>query len=79
MGASGEDILLSEAAISSLPYSIECKSRAAVSVYPWFEQACTNANGRTPLLVIKQNASKPLVLLDMDDFFRIISENTKNG
>jgi hypothetical protein len=72
MGVSGRDVQLSEAALSVFPYAVECKNKARIAVYSDYEQACTNANGDTPLLVIKQNQSKPLVVIDMEDFFNLI-------
>lgn len=72
MGASGEDIQLSPAARRWFPYSTECKSRATVSVYAWYQQAKTNSpTGMEPLLVIKQNNSKPLVVIDLDAFMEL--------
>lgn len=76
MGQSGEDIQLSPAARSLLPISIECKSRAAIAVYGMYEQAVVNAKqGEQPLLVIKQNHSDPLVVVDADWFFRTYKNN----
>lgn len=73
MGASGEDIQLSPAARRWFPYSTECKSRATVSVYAWYQQAKTNSpTGMEPLLVIKQNNSKPLVVIDLDSFMELV-------
>jgi hypothetical protein len=36
MGATGEDLLLSPAARRQLPISLECKSRASISVYGFY-------------------------------------------
>lgn len=66
MGASGEDVQLSQAARALLPVSIECKSNARHAVYGLYEQAKVNARNYEPILVIKQNNSKPLVVLDFD-------------
>lgn len=72
MGAKGEDIQLSPAARKLFPFSVEAKSRASIGVYAWYQQAKTNApKGTTPLLVIKQNHSKPLVLIDLDSFMEL--------
>ncbi len=45
MGVSGEDLLLSPAARRKLPISMECKSRASISVYGHYQQAIENAGG----------------------------------
>ena len=72
MGASGEDIQLSPQARRWFPYSVEAKSRATIAVYKWYDQAVTNTKpGTEPLLVIKANRRKPLVLIDLDKFMEI--------
>jgi hypothetical protein len=73
MGATGEDIQLSPAARRSFPFSVECKSRATIGVYKWYDQAVTNAgSGVEPLLVIKANRRKPLVVIDLDAFMELV-------
>ena len=68
----GEDILLSETARKLLPYSIECKMRAKIAVYEWMEQAQKNCGANTPLVVLRANYKKPMVLIDLDDFLRLL-------
>ena len=71
MGAQGEDIQLSPAARKLIPFNIECKNRAAIAIYNDYKQA--NAHGKhNPLLVIKQNHSKPLAVLDFDLFLALL-------
>lgn len=73
MGVGGEDIQLSPAARRSFPYSVEAKSRATISTYKWYDQAVANAgSGVEPLLVIKANRRKPLVVIDLDAFMEIV-------
>lgn len=73
MGASGEDILLSPAARNVLPISIECKSRDKMAVYGFYEQAKNNAKGRgEPVVFIKQNRSRPLVVVDAEHYLDIM-------
>ena len=73
MGASGEDVQLSPAARRWFPFSVECKSRATISTYAWYQQAKTNApKDTTPIVVMKQNHSKPLVLIDLDSFMELV-------
>lgn len=72
MGAGGEDVQLSPAARKLFPYSVEAKARASISVYAWYQQAKTNApKGMEPLLVIKQNYGKPLVVVDLDHYMEL--------
>lgn len=69
MGATGVDVLLSTAALELFPASIECKNLARIAVYSLYEQAVDNQmEGTTPILVIKQNRSEPLVVLSLKDF-----------
>lgn len=68
MGAGGEDIQLSPFARSMFPFSIECKSHKSMAVYKLYEQAQENAEGHEPLLFIKANGKKPLVVVDVDKF-----------
>ena len=77
MGVSGEDISLSPFARRHIPYAIECKSRAAISVYGFYEQAQKNSKGFEPICVVKQNRSKPLVVVDAEHFFNLIAERNK--
>jgi hypothetical protein len=70
MGQGGEDVQLSPAARKLIPYTIECKSRATIGVYPWYEQAmANNPKNYIPVLVIKQDRKKPLVVVDAEWFF----------
>ena len=67
MGRKGEDIQLSEKAKRSVPYSIECKNQEKMK-YLWdaYEQAINNSDDSEPLVVLKINQKKPLVLIDAE-------------
>jgi hypothetical protein len=60
MGASGEDVVMSQAAKDTLPYSFECKSQKQgfTPVYKAYEQALSQ-NAGEPIVVIKQDRKKP--------------------
>lgn len=75
MGEKGEDIKLSSTARKLFPFSVECKNLNRISVYKYFEQAKENCNGHTPLVVLKQNHSEPLVLLPLDAFLSLLVED----
>lgn len=77
MGASGEDILLSQYARLRFPFSVECKNLARHAVYQHYWQALDNSGGHTPLLIIKQNNAPPLAVLEFDHFLKIVKEATK--
>lgn len=68
MGAGGEDVQLSPAAREKFPFQIECKNKAAFAVYKDYEQA-TEHGDCEPLLIIKGNRKKPLVVMDAEQFF----------
>ena len=73
MGASGTDIMLSVEGKRVCPYAIECKNLKAISIYKHYEQATSNAGTLEPLLVVKQNNSKPLVIVDAEHFWELAS------
>ena len=49
----------------------ECKNQEAVNVWKAYEQAESNCKGYEPLVVIKRNRSKPLVLVDAEHFVKL--------
>ncbi len=71
MGAGGEDVQLSPAARKVFPYSVECKNLAKIAVFNYYEQA-TGHGDYEPLVVIKQNRSKPLAVVDLDHFMALV-------
>lgn len=74
MGAGGEDVLLSPAARRMLPLSIECKSLANMAFYKWYDQAVINAPKEAePVVVAKANHRRPVVIIDAEVFFDIMS------
>lgn len=78
MGASGADIQLSAEAKEKCPISIECKNQEAfTNIYNAYDQAVTNSDRLTPVVVIKQNKKKPLVILDFDDFMTMFRESLR--
>lgn len=67
MGSQGEDIQLSALAFESIPFNIECKNQElSKTVYEWYNQA--KGKDGEPLLVIKRNNAKPLVVIDAEYF-----------
>ena len=74
MGAGGEDVQLSPAARKLFPYSVECKNLAKIAVFNYYEQSQTNAGDYEPLVVIKQNRSKPLAVIDFEHFMELIKK-----
>ena len=74
MGAGGEDLIMARAARQKLPYSIECKNQESINVWKSYEQAQENSGDYEPIVVLKRNKSKPLVLVDADYFVRLHNE-----
>ena len=74
MGAGGEDLIMARAARKKFPYSIECKNQENVNVWKAYEQAKENSNDYEPIVVLKRNNTKPLVLVDADYFVRLHNE-----
>ena len=79
MGAGGEDLLLSPTARKLLPISIECKSHARYSVYKDYEQASANAGKYEPIVIIKQNHSRPLAIMDLNYFLELLYDKNKEA
>lgn len=74
MGVTGEDIQLSPVARKVYPIQIECKNKRTYSVYKDYVQASTHGT-REPVLIIKQDESKPLAVIDAEYFFKLLKEN----
>ena len=74
MGASGEDLIMARAAREKFPYSIEAKNQESVNIWKAYEQAEENSGDYEPIVVLKRNKSKPLVLIDADYFVRLHDE-----
>ena len=71
MGQSGEDIQLSPAARKRFGFSIECKNVERLNVWDAYDQACANSGDYEPLLVMKKNRKKPLVVMDAESFIEL--------
>ena len=71
MGAGGEDLIMARAAREKFPYSIECKNQEKLNVWDAYEQASANSKDYEPIVVMKKNGKKPLVVIDADFFVRM--------
>ena len=74
MGAGGEDLIMSKAARTKFPYSIECKNQEKLNIWSAWDQANGNKGLYEPLVVIKKNGVRPLVVLDAENFLDMIKE-----
>ena len=72
MGAGGEDILLSSAARSQFPFSVECKNVERFSIWPTIKQCRANCDpAHTPFIVFKKNHEDPQMSMPLDKFLEI--------
>lgn len=77
MGAGGEDVQMSPKAKKLIGLSIECKNQKAIAVYNWIDQAVSNAGAAEPVVVAKANKRKPIVIVDAEFFFKVLSERNQ--
>ena len=68
MGAGGEDLIMARAAREKFPYSVECKNQEKVNVWESYSQAVENSKDYEPIVVIKRNNHKALVVVDAEYF-----------
>ena len=76
MGAGGEDLIMARAARHHFPYSIECKNVEKLNVWEAYKQAKENSKDYEPLVVMKKNNQKALVVLDAEHFVQIYQDWT---
>ena len=74
MGSSGEDIIMGKLSRQKFPYSVECKNQEKVNVWEAYAQAEQNCKGYEPVVVIKKNRKKPLVVIDAEYFVKLHEE-----
>ena len=74
MGAGGEDLIMARAARETFPYSIECKNQEKVNLWESYKQADDNSGKYEPIVFIKRNNHKPLVVVDADYFISLHKE-----
>lgn len=77
MGAGGEDLIMARAARLKFPHSIECKNVEKLNIWEAYEQATANGGDYEPIVVIKKNGKKPLVVVDAEYYIQLFGE--KNG
>ena len=71
MGAGGEDLIMARAAREKFPHSIECKNVEKLNVWEAYDQAEANCGKYQPLLIMKKNGKKPLVVVDAEYYFKL--------
>ena len=71
MGAGSEDLIMARAARQKFPYSIECKNVEKLNVWEAYKQAEENSKDYEPVVVMKKNNHKTLVVIDAEHFVKI--------
>ena len=71
MGAGGEDLIMARAAREKFPLSIECKNQEKVNIWESYKQAEENSKDYEPVVVMKKNNHKTLVVIDAEHFVKI--------
>jgi|TARA_A100001011_G_scaffold396321_1_gene493858 hypothetical protein len=71
MGAGGEDLIMARAAREKFPYSIECKNQEKLNLWESYKQATENSKDYEPIVVIKKNNHKKLVIVDAEYFVKL--------
>ena len=79
MGAGGEDLIMARAAREKFPHSIECKNVEKLNVWEAYEQAEANAGNYEPIVVMKKNHKKPLVVVDAEYFIGLFKNEQSQG
>ena len=77
MGAGGEDLIMARAARQKFPFSVECKNVEKLNVWDAYEQAKSNSNDYEPIVIMKKNQKKPLVVVDADFFISLFKRQDK--
>ena len=76
MGAGGEDLIMARAARQKFPFSIECKNVEKLNVWEAYKQAKENSKDYEPIVVMKKNNHRPLVVVDAEHFVKIYEDWT---
>lgn len=73
----GEDLKLSTKAKSLVPLVFEAKSRSRIAVYAYYDQAEQHRKQEAlePVVVIKMDRRKPLLIVDLDYFLDLLKRS----
>ena len=74
MGSQGEDIIMGKLSRQIFPFSVECKNQEKVNVWESYKQATENSGKYEPIVVIKRNNAKPLVVMDAEEFLNVLRD-----
>jgi|TARA_R100001530_G_scaffold661_1_gene1112 hypothetical protein len=72
MGEGGVDVKMSPAAKKIYPFKIECKNQEKYKgIYDVYRQAEEHKGEGEPILVLKMNRQKPILVVDLDYFLDV--------
>lgn len=64
--------------VDGTPFWVECKRRARIPFTKWMKQAdlaaTVHGNAKTPALVLREDAGKSYVVVDLDTFLRLCAQ-----
>ena len=66
---------MARSARERFPYSIECKNQEKINLWEAYKQACDNSGKYEPIVVLKRNNHKPLVIIDAESFVKLHNED----
>lgn len=76
---SGTDVVLIGKAKERFRYSIEAKAQEKWAIHQWIKQAKANQEDDTDwLLFCKKSREDPVVVMDMEAFFKLCEKGIKN-
>jgi hypothetical protein len=79
MGAGGEDLIMARAARQKFPHSVECKNVEKLNIWDAYEQASANCGDYEPIVIMKKNGKKPLVVVDAEYYIQLFGEKTNEN
>ena len=68
---------MARAARQKFPFSVECKNVEKLNVWEAYEQAKSNSKDHEPIVIMKKNQKKPLVVVDADFFISLFKREDK--
>lgn len=78
MGVTGADVQLSSEAKKCFPYQVECKAREDIKgLYKMYQQAYDHGD-LEPLVFVRSNHKKTLVVLDAQHFFELFEKSLRS-
>ena len=72
MGSPGEDLMLSPAARSLIPFSFECKNVEKLNIWEAIGQARDNCRGHTPAVAFTKNREDVYIAMPIDKFLEML-------